>query len=79
VEFTSRNKKRGTTSKAAGSGAAAPSTMPVAGGTATSVDGSPRPPDKPVGAEPGVIPRPQPTPQPPPTPPPGAPSQEGAV
>jgi tetratricopeptide (TPR) repeat protein len=84
VEFLSRNKKRTTTgTKAAGSGTVAPATMPVAGGTAVSGE-SPRPPDKPIGADPGALPRPpqpmpQPTPQPPPTPPPGVPSQEGAV
>jgi hypothetical protein len=77
VEFLSKNKKRAPGVKAAAG--TAPSNMPVAGATATSGEG-PRPPDKPVGADPGAIPRPQPPVNPPLNPPtPAKPPLGGAL
>src|SRR5260221_12318418 len=77
VEFLAKNKKRSTSQRP--SDASATPAPPPPSGTSTQHGTPGTPPDKPIGAEPGVIPRPQPPPvNPPPSPPPN-PSQGGAV
>jgi tetratricopeptide (TPR) repeat protein len=71
VEFLSRNKKRSTPPRSAG-GVPGPTTPPTVGGASIQGATPGSPPDRPVGADPGAIPRP---PQPPPpTPPPNPPT-----
>ena len=82
VEFLSRNKKRSTTPKTAGgTPASTPNTPPTVGGTAAAPQGPAMgaPPDKPVGADPGVIPRPPQPNNPPPVVPPTPPPSGGAA
>lgn len=86
VEFLSRNKKRSSPQRAGGSssGATGATTTPAvtsSGGTAVDGTGSGMPPDKPVAADPGVIPRPPqpPTNTPPPVVPPSPPPQGGVA
>ncbi len=84
VEFLSRNKKRSNTHRAS-SGASSTTATPVTppGGDVTAAPGGTiAPPVKPVGEQPGVIPRPQPPSPPPvtpPTAPPTPPPQGGAA
>lgn len=67
VEFLSRNKKRSQPPRTAG-GVPLPTAPPTLGGTTT--QGTPgTPPDKPVGTDPGAIPRPPQPPVQPPKPP----------
>jgi tetratricopeptide (TPR) repeat protein len=85
VEFLSRNKKRSSPQRAGGSssGATGATTTPAvtsSGGTAVDGTGLGMPPDKPVAADPGVIPRPpQPPNTPPPVVPPSPPPQGGVA
>ncbi len=70
VEFLARNKKRSTSPR---TGEAAPAPAPAVGSTVQSgVVGGP--PDKPVGTDPGMLPRPQPVPPTPPVKPPSNPN-----
>ncbi len=85
VEFLSRNKKRSGGTQRATSGSSTPATPAASPGgnvTGTPGGGAVAPPTRPIGEDPGAIPRPQPPSPPPvtpPTAPPTPPPQGGAA